>query len=101
MTPDHRDQGEPAPDIANSGYGCVGRTFVRVVGTRLGQYVEFEFSLNDSDLSVDLVLPFQAFDEFCEKNRCTILPAKPGAWDNVRGEGAEVGLYRRPPATDQ
>ena len=41
------------------------RKFVRIIGTRLGKYVEFEFSVNDADLAVELILPFEAFDEFC------------------------------------
>ena len=41
------------------------RKFVRVTGVRSGRYVEFEFSVNDADLTVELILPFAAFEEFC------------------------------------
>ncbi|MCF8480215.1 MAG: phenol hydroxylase subunit [Rhodospirillum sp.] len=36
---------------------------VRILGTRLGRFIEFEFSV-DRDLSVELVLPVAAFEEF-------------------------------------
>ncbi len=41
------------------------KKFVRVTGVRSGRYVEFEFSVNDADLTVELILPFAAFEEFC------------------------------------
>jgi hypothetical protein len=36
---------------------------VRILGTRLGRFIEFEYSV-DRDLSVELVLPVAAFEEF-------------------------------------
>ena len=51
--------------------------FVRVTGARLGKYVEFEFSVNDADLTVELILPFAAFDEFCRLQNATVLPSDP------------------------
>ena len=53
------------------------RKFVRVTGSRLGKYVEFEFSVNDADLTVELILPFAAFDEFCRLQNATVLPSDP------------------------
>lgn len=53
--------------------GGPGRSTVKVLGTRLDRYVEFEFSLNDPDLTVDLVMPFAAFDEFCAVNGARVL----------------------------
>jgi phenol/toluene 2-monooxygenase (NADH) P0/A0 len=41
------------------------KKFVRVTGVRSGRYVEFEFSVNDADLTVELILPLAAFEEFC------------------------------------
>lgn len=101
MIPDQRDHDSAARSESDIGYDRIGRTYVRVTGTRLGRFVEFEFFLNDEDLSVDLVLPFQAFDEFCTQNGCTILPPKDGAPDGVQQRGQGGGLYRRPQATEQ
>jgi phenol hydroxylase P0 protein len=48
--------------------------FARVTGTRRDAFVEFEFSINDSDLTVELVMPFKEFREFCEQENVTLLP---------------------------
>lgn len=66
----------------------LGPCTVRVLGTRLDRYVEFEFSLNDPDLTVELVMPFAAFDEFCTAHGARVL--EPGAMEGL------PGLYRAP-----
>jgi phenol hydroxylase P0 protein len=50
------------------------QAFVRVTGTRRDAFVEFEFSINDEDLTVDLVMPVEEFREFCERENVTVLP---------------------------
>ena len=50
------------------------KKFVRVTGVRSGRYVEFEFSVNDADLTVELILPFAAFEEFCTLQEAVRLP---------------------------
>ena len=52
----------------------LGERTVRVIGTRQDRFVEFEFSLRDQDLSVQLVLPYPEFVEFCEEQSATTLP---------------------------
>ncbi len=47
---------------------------VRVLGLRLKSFVEFEFSLGDGDLSVELILPILAFDEFCRSRSALVAP---------------------------
>ena len=69
------------------------RAYVRVTGVRNERFVEFEFSLNDADLMVELILPVPAFAEFCRRYDAVVLDA--GAV--LPGRGA--GLYR-PPAGD-
>lgn len=49
------------------------RAYVRILGTRLGRFVEFEYSLGDGDLSVELILPLKAFEEFCAERGVTVL----------------------------
>ena len=39
--------------------------FVKVTGVNSRGFVEFEFSIGSPDLCVELMLPRQAFDEFC------------------------------------
>ena len=52
----------------------LGERTVRVIGTRQDRFVEFEFSLGDHDLSVQLVLPYPEFVEFCAEQSATTLP---------------------------
>lgn len=74
------------------------KKFVRIIGTRLGRYVEFEFSVNDADLSVELILPFSAFDEFCELQDALVLPPEPDVAETLERQARlsrQPGLLRR------
>ena len=51
--------------------------YVRLLGTRRDAYVEFEFSLGDPDLAVELVLPFDEFMTFCRRYEVTFLEPDP------------------------
>jgi len=42
--------------------------YVRVTGTLSGKFIEFDFSMGDPLLYVELVLPFEHFKEFCINN---------------------------------
>ncbi len=61
----------------------IGKAYVRILGKQLGRFIEFEFCLNDADLSVELVMPEAAFEEFC------------------RDSGAEIVTGDVPPAADE
>lgn len=77
----------------------IGRTFVRVLGTRHDRFVEFEFTVNDRDLTIELVMPFAAFREFCETNRCEVAAADGDAQvalERLAWRAGHPGLYRRP-----
>jgi phenol hydroxylase P0 protein len=72
--------------------------FVRVTGARLDKYVEFEFSVNDADLTVELILPFTAFDDFCRLQNATVLPPDPSAaahLEQLAWRSRQPGLLRR------
>ncbi|WP_155982352.1 phenol hydroxylase subunit [Xanthobacter sp. 126] len=45
---------------------------VRILGTRLGRFVEFEFALYGGDLAVELILPTRAFEEFCQRRGAAV-----------------------------
>ena len=53
--------------------------WVRVTCRRPDGFVEFDFAIGDPDLSVDLILPTAAFDEFCAANRVQHLSEAQGA----------------------
>ncbi|MGJ7917842.1 phenol hydroxylase subunit [Massilia sp. LXY-6] len=46
----------------------VGKRYVRITGSHQG-FVEFDFAIGDPDITVELILPKSAFDEFCLKNK--------------------------------
>ena len=76
----------------------LGKAFVRVIGARLGRFVEFEFSMNDADLTVELVLPFAAFEEFRAAQHATVLPTAPEAaaeLETLAWRCHQPGLLRR------
>ncbi len=69
---------------------------VRVLGTRLGRYVEFEFAV-DEDLAVELVMPFAAFDEFCAAQKADVQGAADLSLEDLRIlSERRPGLYRTP-----
>ncbi|NMG73419.1 phenol hydroxylase subunit [Aromatoleum diolicum] len=50
------------------------RRFVRVTGERSSGFVEFDFAVGEPELAVEMILPREAFAEFCERNAVEILP---------------------------
>lgn len=88
----------PAAPPAHAPLGASMRTFVRVIGSRLDTYVEFEFSVNDADLTVELILPFRAFEDFCERQNAVVLPPDPAIADAMERQAWRLhqpGLLRR------
>jgi len=60
-TPDSAPVSEHAPDVT--------RKFVRLKEERAGGMVIFDFAIGWPDLSVELMMPRAAFDEFCTTHR--------------------------------
>jgi len=52
------------------------RRFVRVTGRNAHGFVEFEFSIGSDELRVELMLPPDAFAEFCLAQRAERLPTE-------------------------
>ncbi len=57
----------------------LGERAVRVVGVRRARFVEFEFWLSRQDLSLQLVLPYPQFVEFCAEQGAAVLPPRSDA----------------------
>ena len=74
-------------------------SYACVKAIRNGKFVEFDFSINDNDLSVELIMPFGAFEEFCRaRNAIVTYPdgaISPETVDASR-PGLPPGLYRQP-----
>ncbi|EWS65901.1 Phenol hydroxylase subunit [Hydrogenophaga sp. T4] len=61
---------KPIPDApAESGETILLRKFVRVIAERDDGLITFEFSIGWPELVVELMLPAQAFAEFCARER--------------------------------
>lgn len=57
----------------------VTRKFVRVTGKRDNGLVEFEFSVGEPEVAVELIMPGDAFRAFCAANRVSFLDSGPAA----------------------
>lgn len=49
------------------------KKFVRVTELREDGFVEFDFAVGGAELYVEMILPAQAFDDFCALNKVTFL----------------------------
>lgn len=49
------------------------KKFVRITNVRDDKYIEFDFSFEDPEIFVELILPIQMFQTFCEKNKVEFL----------------------------
>ncbi len=73
----------------------IGKAYIRVTGERLKKFVEFEFSIDDEDLTVELILPFEEFKIFCERHKATLIERPDEIGQSVKVD-ARPGLYRHP-----
>lgn len=72
-----------------------GRRYVRVCSRRQDGFVEFEFSIGDPELAVELMLPESAFHEFCLANEVIVLdPATSdqGDWVSRLNDASRQGF---------
>lgn len=70
----------------------IERRWVHVTGST-GRFVQFNFIVADPDLSVELVLPYGAFKEFCAANSVSrsIEPVAKAAFDRLRWLHKDAG----------
>ena len=72
-----------------------GRRYVRVCNRRPDGFIEFEFSIGDPELAVELMLPETAFHEFCLANEVIVLdPASSdqGDWVSRLNDASRQGF---------
>lgn len=97
----------PADATAASAEGetvavAADQAFVRILGIRLGRYVEFEYSLGDGTLAVELILPSRAFEDFCRERRAIVRAPDPQTaetLEQIAWRAGHPGLLRRTGAT--
>ena len=77
-----------------------GGAYARILGVRLGRFVEFEYFLDDGVLSIELILPLAAFQEFCRAQNATVLqPAEQeqvSQLERLAWREKQPGLLQRP-----
>ena len=57
----------------------VRKRYVRITGSRGGEFVEFDFAIGEPELFVEMILTYEAFIEFCTVNQVDVLPPQTGA----------------------
>ena len=82
---DHPDQ---APVLLGQ------RRTIRVMQVRRGRFVEFEFTVDHEDLTVELVMPWPELAEFGARNEVAWLAPADGAWAEVQRLALEHGDHR-------
>ena len=81
MSPRHMPPATPPAELEP--LTCdVSRKFVYVTEERADGLVAFDFSIGWPELSVELILPRAAFDEFCAKNNVIRLAERTQASDH-------------------
>jgi len=84
-----RPEGNPMlqrDDAASAPPFDPARRYVRLTQVRADGFVEFEFAIiGDPDLAVDLILPADAYRDFCRDNHAVLISALQGtAIDRAR-----------------
>ncbi len=69
--------------------------YVRVTGVRNNRFVEFDFSIGDPTLFVELMLPFQQFRQFCARQKAQELTTEQQAqvdYDRLKWRYGQPGV---------
>ncbi len=78
--------------------GGLPQAYVRVLRVRNARFVEFEFSLGDEALTIELIMPLSAFEEFrIARNAILVPPDKKTAaeLEKLAWRAGQPGLLRR------
>ena len=62
------------------------KRYVRLTQVRADGFVEFEFAIGDPELAVDLILPAEAYHEFCRDNHAELISPPPILCTPPQGE---------------
>ena len=66
--------------------------YIRITGDRDAKFVEFDFAIHDPTLFVELVLPQQAFQHFCEINHVIEMTPEQQAWNDAQEDKWRYGV---------
>ncbi|RZG75741.1 phenol hydroxylase subunit [Acinetobacter sp. WCHAc060025] len=66
--------------------------YIRITGDRDAKFVEFDFAIHDPTLFVELVLPQEAFQNFCKTNQVVEMTAEQQAWNDAQEDKWRYGV---------
>lgn len=66
--------------------------FIRITGERDAKFIEFDFAIDDPTLFVELVLPKEAFQHFCEINHVVEMTDEQQAWNDAQEDKWRYGI---------
>lgn len=66
--------------------------YIRITNHRNAEFVEFDFAIHDPTLFVELVLPQQAFQHFCEINQVVEMNEAQKAWNDAQEDKWRYGV---------
>lgn len=62
------------------------KRYVRLTQVRADGFVEFEFAIGDPELAVELILPADAYRDFCRDNHAVLIAARPNLCPPPQGD---------------
>lgn len=65
--------------------------YIRITGKHDAQFVEFDFAIHDPTLFVELVLPQDAFQHFCEINQVVEMTQAQQDWNDAQEDKWRYG----------
>ncbi|MCJ8160466.1 phenol hydroxylase subunit [Acinetobacter zhairhuonensis] len=66
--------------------------YIRITGERDAKFIEFDFAIHDPTLFVELVLPKEAFQHFCEINQVVEMTNEQQAWNDAQEDKWRYGI---------
>lgn len=66
--------------------------YIRITGERDAKFIEFDFAIDDPTLFVELVLPKEAFQHFCEINHVVEMTDEQQAWNDAQEDKWRYGI---------
>jgi len=75
----------------------IERRYVHITNVRKDGLVEFDFSIGEPELYIELVLPWQAFEQFCSHNKVQHLAADEVArveYDRLKWRYGKPGINK-------
>ncbi len=87
MNPNEKHELEECFDIK--------KRYVRITGIRHNKIIEFDFSIGEPEMYVELALPFNAYQEFCANNNVINMTSEQAAvvdYDKLKWRYGQPGI---------